>query len=743
MLEKKCSSQTKQNYQQLFQLLRKYVNHFDTKLADYLLERTPSDSILYILLKERLDPQTKLLTLCSSVIVEKDILASKIHTIFWKQLFNNSRNFPKSVYLEALAVPIISGHKKTLQYLLSLPGINNGSDLLYAIDLAIRHGQLIILKQLVENLTILWKPQKMFVLATKHGHLHIIEWFLQKYSIEIPSLNKALITACEHGYLAIVKKLLVIPHIDPATEENYPLMLAAKNGHTDILQELLCKPKVNPAVLNNYPIRIACTRGHTNIVLNLLDTGKVDPTIYNDEALVNAAGNGNDESVYHLLDHKNSTIKSIRPKVLEEAVKNNNANILFFILNSKKIQAIKTKPSLLESAAKRGFLEIVNLFFSHRNWIFEEDIFSAFLSSARNNHPAILKKFLEIGEIQEQSKLQEAMALAACRGHYQIVKILLLYKTNPCFSENFPLYVASRNNHPEVVKLLLDSQKVDPEAYENKALSTASEYGHAEVVAILLQASKKHYSHLEQHLFEQAFYKGNFAVVKVFLMHRKVDLSLIINPLRYTAEFGNVQIMQLFMTKPFNWNHSLALQDAALQGHKKVVSYLLNEGVKPEKVDLFVSVLEKGHLNVAKILLESGTILPSYQNNYALRWSIRKNYHAMIEPLLKYPVLTKKAPAEIHNALLNAAENGFFRVITPFLFCPYISLEIKQRCLCLLIQSGHNHLKKDMVFLGSKVLFFQALAPLPREVQAIIANNALTSTLKEQELAIHRSNLPS
>ena len=52
--------------------------------------------------------------------------------------------------------------------------------------------------------------------------------------------------------------------------------------------------------------------------------------------------------------------------------------------------------------------------------------------------------------------------------------------------KNYPLIAAAKNGHVEIVKLLLEDPRVDPEANENAALIVACQNNQLDVVKVVL-----------------------------------------------------------------------------------------------------------------------------------------------------------------------------------------------------------------------------------------------------------------
>ncbi|KAK4160059.1 ankyrin repeat domain-containing protein 17 [Cladorrhinum sp. PSN259] len=199
-----------------------------------------------------------------------------------------------------------------------------------------------------------------------------------------------------------------------------------------------------------------------------------------------------------------------------------------------------------------------------------------------------------------------------------------------------PLSWAASNGHEAVVKLLLDTSKVDVDVdvkgqYGQTPLSRAAENGHEAVVKLLLDT----------------------AVVKLLLDTGKVDVNVKDEynhtPLLWAAENGHKAVVKLLLDTSKvdidvkdEYNHTPLLW-AALNGHEAVVKLLLDTG----KVDVDVKgqygqtplsrAAENGHEAVVKLLLDTGKVDVNVKDEYnhtPLLWAAKNGHKAVVELLL-------------------------------------------------------------------------------------------------------------
>ncbi len=88
------------------------------------------------------------------------------------------------------------------------------------------------------------------------------------------------------------------------------------------------------------------------------------------------------------------------------------------------------------------------------------------------------------GKVDLKEFGSKALILASKIGHPEVVKLLLADdRVDPSYKA---IIQASRYGHPEVVKLLLTDDRIDPSAQNNDAIMRASSEGNLKVVKLLL-----------------------------------------------------------------------------------------------------------------------------------------------------------------------------------------------------------------------------------------------------------------
>ncbi|KAI9341136.1 ankyrin repeat-containing domain protein, partial [Obelidium mucronatum] len=198
------------------------------------------------------------------------------------------------------------------------------------------------------------------------------------------------------------------------------------------------------------------------------------------------------------------------------------------------------------------------------------------------------------------------VAIAAEIGYTDYVKLLLAHNIDPTVDKNYPLRIASRKGHADIVRLLLADKRVNPQAEFNAAIYHAATNGYTGIVRQLLKSGAWPDVDGGNSPLQTACTNGHVEVVKALLETGKVSAAGPCNmPIFLAAEHGHADIVELLLQKGVE--PSDCLSNAVLKGHIDVVRVLL----KCERVDptLFnnhalQSAVELGNLEVAKLLVQ-------------------------------------------------------------------------------------------------------------------------------------------
>lgn len=203
-----------------------------------------------------------------------------------------------------------------------------------------------------------------------------------------------------------------------------------------------------------------------------------------------------------------------------------------------------------------------------------------------------------------------ALTKAATNGHADVVTYLLSLPKQcgvlMVDDNHNALYAATDANHPNIVKILLESNTLEPDCCQG-VLENASEKGYLEVVQTLLKSRKIDPSEDNNSAFYAASKNGHTDILKA-LIECEEDSAL---------DSDNASNFDLF-GRGINpgVNHNDPLKAASENGHFDTVKYLLSlplkycvnpkENTAFDRVDnAFINACTQGHFDIVKLFLES------------------------------------------------------------------------------------------------------------------------------------------
>ena len=304
-----------------------------------------------------------------------------------------------------------------------------------------------------------------------------------------------------------------------------------------------------------------------------------------------------------------------------------------------------------------------------------------------------------------------------------------------------PIIWAAENGHEAVVKLLLDTGKVDINGKNNSfgiptPLSCAAKNGHEAVVKLLLDTGKANINGMTDSPgigtpISWAAKNGHEAVVKLLLDTGKVDINGenesfgIRTPLSCAAENGHEAVVKLLLntgkadvdTVDKDIASRTPLLWAAKNGHDAVVKLLLYTGkVEVDAKDKVSGqtplswAAEQGHIAVVKLLLNTGKVDINGKNeNFGictpLSCAAGNGHEAVVKLLLDTGKVD--VDAKHHDigrtSLSLAAENGHVAVIK-LLLETNVDIEAKdsygKTSLVFAAENGHEAVVKLLLKTG-------------------------------------------
>ena len=502
--------------------------------------------------------------------------------------------------------------------------------------------------------------------ASASGHFQMVKLFLNIAVRDKKSEAQALLAACRHGHVRVVKQLLEA-QIDPNIQDSKgttPLMIASTNGHLDVVEQLL-DAQADPSIqthMGETALANASFCGHFHVVKKLLETCADQSTKALVLPLFVACIKGHVEVV----------------RLLLEAHADPNIQLNVFHGSSP-----------LHPATHHGHVEIVKLFLKAQAEVnIQNDSGRTPLFNAiKSGHLTIAELLLDAKadpNIQDNT-LSTPLHIACCNGYLQIVKMLLhaqVHLNVQITDGRTPLHIASSHGHSQIVDQLLEA-KADPNILDgtlSTSLHMACRNGHLQIVKMLL--------HAHVHLNVQntdgrtplhiASWYGHSQIVDQ-LLEAKADPNILngtlSTPLHIACRNGHLQIVKMLLHAHVHLNVQntdgrTPLHIASWYGHSQIVDQLLEAKADPNILNGTLSAplhmaCRNGHLQIVKMLLYAQAHLNVQNTNGRTPLHIASWYgHSQIVDQL----LEAKADPNILNGTLStplhkACRNGHLQIV--------------------------------------------------------------------------------
>jgi ankyrin repeat protein len=159
-----------------------------------------------------------------------------------------------------------------------------------------------------------------------------------------------------------------------------------------------------------------------------------------------------------------------------------------------------------------------------------------FAEATRNGHIEIVDLLLNDERIDPNWNVGKPLSAATGGGHIGVVELLLNdERIKPSENGSQSLCSACAGGYLDIVKLLLDDGRVKPYDDNNRPLSIAVDRGRLNVVKELLKYDKVDPSPRNKNIFQQAVYGKHIEVIKELLKSDKLDINHIIDTINNSA----------------------------------------------------------------------------------------------------------------------------------------------------------------------------------------------------------------
>ncbi|KAL9614732.1 MAG: hypothetical protein Q9167_000801 [Letrouitia subvulpina] len=481
--------------------------------------------------------------------------------------------------------------------------------------------------------------------------------------------NDALQIAAMEGHELMVRLLLNLGMKGNNWHYGYgtALQCASVSGH-DTIVRLLIQQGVNvnqKDTRGKFALWMASERGHEKIVQLLLDNG-ADPNLQREKmgAALHIATKEGHVTIMRSLIERGAAIETVSWEY---------GTPLYAASKHKSSMAIEV---LLENGADPNTAS--------------DEYGGALYSASENNSLAALQLLLEAGANIHVSVTRHGKAgctplqVAARQNHKDVVRMLIengADVNNKASIDGSALYVASENGYIEIMQQLLDSganlsaRDLRSGATSLTPLQIASKCGHESAVRLLLDHGADSTEYDESFIeytsaLEMALTEGNVAIIELLLERgantsEKENSPALYWALQIASENNHETIVELLLNRGVNPNggisDGLSLHLASKQGHTGVVRRLLDAGANiftaPGMVGLdpLLVASKNGHDDVVRLLLERGNNPDARVSlDKSLYLAVANRHDKVVELLLKFG-----ADADHPDTRLLAWQNGY------------------------------------------------------------------------------------
>ena len=604
-----------------------------------------------------------------------------------------------------------------------------------AVEMAAKHGQLGVLRCLLDGSKGMVNKGVAFKIACSHGWKDIV-WYLMdcmrgKVHQRVAIINDGFLNASVHGRMDVLEILVDMGFdrlifddswmiaLEKTTSQNHinvvkllvqkgqfvtanrncnvAVIIASMNNRLDILKVLLDTGRVNlNTQISKYRYRtalhFACRQGHLDLVKLLLETGQVEVDSVDGDGktpLMYACGGGHVEIAKLLIETGN--------------------------VDLNEIDYFGMTPLL--HACKHGNVEIAELLIETENVLLNElDDFerSALMYACEGGHVEIAKLLIETGNVplDEIDYFGKTLLMYACEsGHIEIVKLLVKtgrVNVNAADSNGMTaLMIACDRQNVDVVSTMLNAENVKVNVRDCLGMTALM---HACINAIdtrILQIL------LEMEAIDVNPKIGQYpsAMSLAVLFRREDAVKLLLDSGRLTqseiqaawkasAADGTDAVLRAIVLSgrlQVNGLDGDSLMNHACEyGAVNIVRQLVQLGDVNiiascnSKTPLMLAA-ENGHLDIVKLLLEVKEVHVNHQDEYgrtALSYACRMKHVAIAKCILESSPHVDQLLRDRYNKdpLAYASENGCLDAIK------------------LLLTSGHfEHISKEMASVDNAI----------------------------------------
>ncbi|KAJ3329250.1 hypothetical protein HDU76_008303 [Blyttiomyces sp. JEL0837] len=274
------------------------------------------------------------------------------------------------------------------------------------------------------------------------GHCEVMELLLQT-----EGLNRD-----QNGFIKMVRMMIRLELVDPASFENEAIISAATYGRLDIVELLLGLRGVDATADDNKALRGAATDGHLHVIKRLLQVEGVRADACDNEAVRLATCYGQLDVLKFLLTLEGVDVTAMENEAFGYAAQNGHLEVVQLLLDIRGVDPTAYDNMAIISAAGNGYTEVVKL-------LLQVEGVDASAENNLKNHRGISMRTHRLNGVDPSASGNEALQRAAANGNLGVVKLLLRSENvDATANDNYALKMAMKNGHEKIVKLLLDNR---------------------------------------------------------------------------------------------------------------------------------------------------------------------------------------------------------------------------------------------------------------------------------------------
>jgi len=546
----------------------------------------------------------------------------------------------KDDYNNLLSNAIFNNNIKLVKYIINNNYIDKQNNS-HLIEIALNENLVEIATYLITELKIEYLSSNILKKLIENGLFEIVKEFLDKNKFNLVDTIKEtsyiLDYVIKNNYDELTK--LIFINNDIQKNNNYPTIYnntiesAITYNNKTVLEFLLeydnktkitlslneFNPKITSVLLNDvrtfnyfnnweFIEEMICNHEQTLNILQIID--KIDLSqVYQLKLLEKSVIYSNYLIAYYLLK---TYVINLHNKYLLKSLQNDNQEMFLLLIKYYKLSPIYQKECLCLASQKNMTLVVEN--------ILEDDLclFSKEMTS------------------KDKSDEQYCMNMVIMNGNLKLTKLLANYIFLD-YDNNYPLRIAVRYKHYDIVKFILNEDYIKPNPCINLIIKIICENKDIKMLELIL-------NYVNQFSYDKDCIKklirdnemSMFRIIKSKLKYvlDEEDICELIKNENDMIVYENLRNNYLL---DVNYKNNLMLRLAAEKGYNNIIKSLMRRKINcgANNNEALIKACENNNLETVNLLLCNEKTDPSARNNEAIYITCLNNYIEIVERLLQ------------------------------------------------------------------------------------------------------------